>query len=254
MDGNVTVYGGNIKLQAGRVDFLGYEQLLDEAMQVAEMVSTMEVTEDSVKEVKKVLANVNKSLKALNDGRIAVKKEILKPYDAFQEQVREIESVVSAADSIVRSQVREFEEKEREVKKGELREIWDLRIEAYEYAKVMDFEDWLTPQMLNKSTPMKKAEEYMTSWLERVEREVETLSQMPNPDELIQIYKTNRDLAITLGIAKQKEEEKERIREVTQGLPKVKERFIFIIEDEQQANFAKLLLENNKIKFEMKKG
>ena len=95
------------------IDFKDYGKLLQEATIIAEKLNEMEVNEDNVKEQKKLLAAVNKSVKALNDRRISIKKELLKPYQDFENQVKEIEKVVKDADERLRTQVRELEEAER---------------------------------------------------------------------------------------------------------------------------------------------
>ena len=106
------------------INFHEYEKLKSEAIMISDYLSQMEVTEDNIKEQKKILARVNKSVKLLNDRRIAIKKEILEPYTVFESQVKEIEKIVKDADEVLRNQVREIEEREREEKKKKLKDIF----------------------------------------------------------------------------------------------------------------------------------
>lgn len=185
----------SIIVRTGEIYFQDYAKLLEEAKLVAQGVQQMEVTEDNVKEVKKILAKVNKSVKTLNDRRIEIKKQINAPYEVFAEQIKEIEKIVKDADEIVRNEVRMMEEQEREDKKQKLKSIWDARIELYEYSKIMNFEDWLEPSHLNKTESLKKSEQAMTDWLEFTERNIETLSTMQHSQKLIHEYKLCKDVA-----------------------------------------------------------
>ncbi len=157
----------NINLQVGSIDFPEYDNLLAQATEVAEYLKTLEVNEDNIKENKKILAKANKAIKELNDRRIKIKKAIMEPYEEFAEKVKNIESIVKEADELVRSQVRNLEEKEREEKKARIQEIWDKRIGAYEYAKIMTFGDFLKSKHLNKTTTLKKVEDEMVETLEK---------------------------------------------------------------------------------------
>ena len=104
----------SIEFIPGVINFKQYDVLLDQAEQVAEMIKSVVVTEDSVQESKKLLARSRKSLKTLNDERIRIKKELLKPYDVFAEQIKNIEKVVDEANQNINKQVRMIEEVERQ--------------------------------------------------------------------------------------------------------------------------------------------
>ena len=80
-----------VDYRPGEIVFDGYEDLLNQANQIADYLKTIEVTPDNIKENKKMLAKVNKSIKELNDRRISIKKEINKPYDDFALKIKEIE-------------------------------------------------------------------------------------------------------------------------------------------------------------------
>lgn len=88
------------KVIQGSISFPMYEELKDQALRVAKFVSSIDVTEDTVKQSKKLLATVNKSVKALEDRRIAIKKELLEPYSEFEAQVKEIVTIVKDAISL----------------------------------------------------------------------------------------------------------------------------------------------------------
>lgn len=229
------------------IQFNDYERLKKEADQVALRVKSVEVNEETVKETKKLLAKVNKSVKALEDRRKEVKRELLEPYQEFETKVKEIVNIVKEADNEVRSQVKELEEKERDEKKERLRDIWTLRIEQYKGSKVFDFEDWLTPQHLNKSFSINKAEDEMVEFLEKVERDIETLKGYEDNLSLISIYKETKDLGLTLSMRREEEEYRERLKKVIK--PAAPGVYIFTITNEKDAKLAEILLKEHRIEF-----
>lgn len=241
------VFETQIQAKEGVINFPGYKSLKKQAIEIAEHINTMEVTEDNVKETKKILATVNKAIKNLNDERIAIKKKMLEPYNIFESQIKEIESIVKTADERVRSGVRELEEKERELKREEIKEIWDLRIEQYELAKLFTFEDWLTPKHLNKSESLKKVEEDMVSFLEKSEQDIKVLKSMEDADDLILEYKHNKDLGFTIDLIETRKSIKKQQQKM---IGKVKEaEIVFIVKNEKDAKLVELLLKENDIEY-----
>lgn len=240
-----------LKVTPPTVEFTAYEELKSNALQVAEYVSQIEVNDDNIKEVKKILATVNRSLKDLNDRRIAAKKWILEPYDTFADQVKEIEKIVKDADTLIRDRARDLEEQERQAKAKEIRKLWDLRIEQYEYAKIMDFDHFMTPQYANKTFSMKKVEKEMVDTLEKFERDLKILSTMDNSKNLISNYIETQSLSIVLEIEKQRQKEQEQIEAVMKenDLAVEDKKYIFEVFTEKDYNFVKSLMENNQIKY-----
>ena len=242
----------NINLQVGSIDFPEYDNLLAQATEVAEYLKTLEVNEDNIKENKKILAQANKAIKALNDRRIKIKKAIMEPYNEFAEKVKNIESIVKEADELVRSQVRDLEAKEREEKKAQIQEIWDKRIGAYEYAKVMTFGDFLSSKHLNKTTALKRVEDEMVECLEKWEKDLKLLSGMEDAKDLIRAYSCLGDVTEAMNSVKLDKEELKRQEEILKNEDlEVKKIYIFKIKDEKDAKLAEMLLKENNIEFDM---
>jgi len=237
-----------IDIVQGKVSFPGYHDLKAQAEMIAGKISEMEVTEENIKDVKKTLAKVNKSVKALNDERIRVKKELTAPYEAFAEQVKEIETIVKSADEMVRSQVREMEEQERQQKKETLRGVFERRIEHYEYAKIFTFDEWLEPGHLNKSLSLTKAEEQMVEWLEQRERDIKILHGMQDRDELLQVYRVCQDVSMTIEEVEQKKKALQEMKAVWDEA----EQQVFMIKvfGKKDLMLAQVLLKENDIEFE----
>lgn len=235
-----------IKVTKGIIKFTGFEELKSQALEVAEFVSSIEVSEENVKEAKKLLAKVNKSINALEDRRIAIKKEILEPYNEFESKVKEIVGIVKEADTKVRDKVRELEEIEREEKRKEIEEIWNLRKQQYDFDFV-DFERFLTPQHLNKTTSIKKVEEEMVEFLEKVNKDLETIKVLSNSREVLIEYKDTLDFTEAVMKANDRKLAEEQMNVL---LGEDDEKFYIIrIENEKDFKLAKALLEANKVEF-----
>lgn len=238
-----------LEVVQGKVAFPHFEKLKEEAILVAQKIDEMEVTEENVKETKKTLARVNRAVKALNDRRIQVKKTLLEPYDAFAEQVKEIETIVKTADERVRQQVRDMEEADREEKKEHLRDIFEKRLAMYEYAKVMSFDDWIHSGHLNKSSTLAANEKDMTETLEKWERDIKMLSDMPHSEDLIREYRESKDIVIAIEAVKSVLAEKEKQKEVLQEVTG-KEEYLIKVFSKKDLKLAEMLLSENEIEFE----
>lgn len=233
--------------------FKDYSKLLSEATLIAEKLNEMEVNEDNIKEQKKLLAKVNKSIKELNDRRIAIKKEILEPYEMFNSQVKEIESVIKEADTRLRNQAREIEEAERVEKKKRIHEIWDLRMQQYDLAKMIEFEDWIQQSHLNKSMSMNKVEDEMVIFLEAVEKDLGVINDMDNSKEIMTEYLNTLSIAEAIEIVNSRIKAQEKQAEMLEKIGvETDKKYMFILNNEKDMKFAKMLLNENEIKFEIK--
>ena len=250
MKNELKIKDTSFKLVDGRIQFPDYERLMAEATEVNHYVKNIEVTDENIKESKKLLANLNKVVKQLNDRRIAIKKEILEPYDIFAGQIKSIEVIIKDADGVVRGQVRELEEAERLDKKAHIEEIWNMRIGMYEYAKIFDFDDFIQAKHLNKTISMKSVEEEMVDFLEKSEKDIKLLSTMEDSSSLIRLYKDEKDVAIVIEINKSIREEESRQAEKLQSEGvKVGKTYIFKVINEKDAKLAEMLLKENCIEY-----
>lgn len=249
---------GTLKLSSSVIEvvkpiitFPEYEELINEANRVADYIDSIELTDDNIQEVKGVLAKANRAIKELNDKRIAIKKEIMNPYDDFANQIKEIESIVKKADTRLRSEVRSVEEKERYRKREDIREIWNKRINQYEYAKLMDFEDFIQNKHMNKTTTMKSVEDEMVKFLESSENDLSLLAETERKNEAFELYKESKDLGIVINTIKKKVEQEERNKEILKEV-ETEETYIFTIKGKKDKNFVEMLLKENEIEFDVK--
>ena len=241
---------GRIWTKPGVVNFPGYESLRAQAVEVARIIQEMDVSEESIKDAKKMLATANKSIKELEDARIGVKKDLLEPYQDLETKIKEIVGIVRDAESEARSKIRQLEEQERDQKEEELRSIWGLRHRPYEKSLAfLEFEDWLTPQHLNKTMSIKKAEEDMTQWLEAKSRDVLVIMGMEYGVDILSEYKSCLDLGLAVATVKQRALDREKIERVMPKAEHTAPVTVFIIEDPKDAALTEMLMKSNNVTY-----
>lgn len=237
----------------GCVEFLEFETIKDQALKLASQIETVEVNEDNLKQSKKLLAAVNKRLKELEDKRIGVKKMMLEPYQIFEDQVKEIVSIVKEADEKVRQQVKYLEEFERLQKEEEVKQLFEKRIKHYSFKNLFGLNDFLKPKHLNKTTAIKAIEEEMIEFLEKIAADIKVIETMPNGEDVLSVYIEKKDLAATLTLLNDQEQRRKQI-EASQVIKKKNDDerlFEFSVFNEKDAKLVVMFMDNNNIRFTM---
>ena len=240
----------NLEFEVGKISFNDYENIKNKALKLSENLKTVEVSEENIKESKKLIAEVNKDVKKLEDYRIKVKKEMSKPYNDFEIQVKEIVKIVKEADEYVRSQIRELEEIERENKKAIVKEMFENKAKHYDFNEIITFDKFFKESMSNKTTSIDKIENELSEWLEQRKMDIEVIKSLKH-DEVLKEYLETFNLALAIENAKVKEEENKKIEEVMKKTEKSSKKYIFIISEEKDAKLAEMLLKENKINYIM---
>lgn len=244
-----------IQVIPGEIKFLAYEDLKKQAEEVAKTIEATTLTEENIKDCKKMLASANKAIKRLNDGRISIKKEILSPYDELAEKIKEIETIVKTADERLRQEIREVEEKEREYKKEKLRKIWDKRLEMSNLASIFTFDDFFEPSMANKTASIAKTEEEMASFIESKEKDIKYLSNLENSTMLINAYRECQDIALASEMVEReikRQEEVEKAIGKANEFEEVEKAYTLVIRGDKDYKLAIRLLKENEINFEVR--
>src|SRR5574344_298476 len=78
-----------------KIDF-NYEAIKAELSEKLERYNSLVVTEDSVSAAKKDKAALNKLKTALEDRRKEVKKDCLRPYEEFEQKIKELVGMIDA--------------------------------------------------------------------------------------------------------------------------------------------------------------
>jgi hypothetical protein len=238
-----------ITLQQGKINFPEYTKLKEQALLLAEWISGIEVDPENVKENKKLLAAVNKSVNELDTKRKAIKNCMLEPYLEFEEKVKEIMVIVKDADLIVREQVKALEEKERTEKKEVLEHIFNKRISHYSFRDLFTFEDFLKPQHLNKTVSIDSVDKEMVSFLSKITADLKAIESMPEAKDVLSCYMETKELAAALTMHQRNKEQKERIEKAQAIKAPAATLIAYLVSvkcyDQKELNFLELLLKAN---------
>ena len=175
---------------------------------------------------------------------------MLKPYNDFEAQVKEIVAIVKEADNIVRSQIREMEETERRNKKAVIKEMFEDKVKHYDFNDAITFENFFKENMANKTTSLDKLENELSDWLEQRKMDIGVIKNLGD-NEILKEYLETFNLAQSIENAKAREEKNKKVAEVMKTAEKSDKKYIFIISDEKDAKLTEMLLKENKIKYIM---
>lgn len=89
------------------------------------------VTEDTVKESKKDVAQLRKIIKEIEDSRKSVKKKWNEPYVQFEGKCKQLEALIQKPLEEIGSQIAVFEQKRIDEKKEHLASLYSENIEGY---------------------------------------------------------------------------------------------------------------------------
>ena len=167
-------------------------------------------TEDTVKEVKKVRADLKNQFEELEAQRKAVKNAVMEPYNSFQSVYDEfIGNKFKTADSTLKAKIGEVEGELKNKKETAVKEYFD------EYKKAVDV-DWLTFDMAGLNITLtvseKKLKEQAKDFVDRVAADVAAIAMQDDNAEIMVEYRKTRNLSQSLQIVKDRKEQMERMK------------------------------------------
>lgn len=171
------------------------------------------VTEDSVKDGKRFLADIRKEKKALDDERKAIKTQWMAPYDAFEKRAKQIIALYDEPVKIINDQLTEFEEQRKAMKRQEIEA-------AYDFVKG-DLADWLpldriyNPKWENATYSAKKVREDMELIFDQMKVSISTIKSMKSEFEAdaLRVLKETGSLQNAIAEINELQKQKERFME-----------------------------------------
>src|SRR5699024_8751105 len=125
---------------------------------VAEM-EQQEVTEENIQTSKKLIASINKQIKELDKERLAVKREIMTPYDELNEKIQLLKSELNKGVTHINVQIKEITDREQEERKLQIKDLFIKYQKSYNAPQWLTFDKFLAknPTLItNKATSAKK--------------------------------------------------------------------------------------------------
>lgn len=214
MEFEITTNLDTLRNQQITANFEAVNKWLDEELQP---YTSMVVTEDAIPAAKTSRANLNKLKSRVEDYRKEAKKAALEPYNAFEQKVKVLTGKIDAAIVNIDSQVKAYEQREKELKTSRLYAEWvtyaDGELAAYCPWNCVYNEKWA-----NKTYPVDDAIEEIKGALERTKGDLAAIRDMGGDDTpaLLQWYAQTHDLSAVVRKAnelttmRQREEQRKR--------------------------------------------
>ena len=146
--------------------------------------------ESNLDVAKKNLAMLNKASKALNDSRIEIEREFMKPFGEFKTVVSDTTKLISECSSKISDFVKKCDLKEAETKKATIFEYWqDKNFSLVSFDKIFE-QKWL-----NKTCKLKDVYSEIDKVIIKVQDDIKTIDAIGEDSEIIKsIYLNDLNL------------------------------------------------------------
>lgn len=154
---------------------------------------SLEVSENTVKEVKAVRSELAKDFKTLEEMRIQVKKKILEPYEAFERTYKScVSDIYKPADAQLKEKIDAVENELKERKKSELVEYFN----EYRASKGIDFPEFDRAGInITLSASLKSLKEQAKAFLDKVCDDLSLINMQEHSAEILVEYKQSLNVA-----------------------------------------------------------
>lgn len=173
-----------------KIEF-NYEEIIQEMEPTVTEKDSIYYSDEDIPVAKKDRAKFNTFKKAINDERIRMKKEYMKPFEEFEAKVKDINALADKAVIAIDKQIKEYEDNQKREKLDKIKALWTQM--AVPEGLTMDkvYEE----RMLNTSFSMKKVETCFELAIGKFNRDMATLAALPEFGfEAQQVYLSTFDI------------------------------------------------------------
>lgn len=159
-----------------------HEEIKQELAVRLEKYKGLQYSEEQIKDAKTDRATLNKFKSAIEDKRKEIKTKCLEPYDIFEKKIKEITALVDAPINEIDSQVKTFEQKQKDEKK-ELLEKSYIEIVG-DMKEILPLARLWNEKWLNATYKLSEAQKEMMYAVERTKTDLNTIDQMESEFKL----------------------------------------------------------------------
>lgn len=195
------------------IDF-NYLELKESLSEKLKIYKNAVYTEETIKEAKGDRAKLNKLSKAINDKKVEIKKEVLKPYEDFENKTKELISMITEATNNIDTQIKSFEDKQKNKKLQNIVAFFENNSE--ELKEMLNFDKIYNPKWLNTTYKMSDIEDEIKHVINKSRQDLEVIKTLNTEfeDILIDFYFKTLNLTETMGEKTRIEEQKKKIEEI----------------------------------------
>ena len=174
---------------------------------------------ETVQVVKDMRADLNRQFGALEDVRKAVKKQIMEPYDKFEEVYKEcVTDLFKRADADLKKKVDETENEIKNVCEQNLRAYFAELIQSREGVEWLEYERaGVKVDMASaKAKTPKKLMDTLKLFVDGVAQSVKTIEGMDDAAEIMVEYKATLDMGQSIATVQQRHKQAEAERQAAE--------------------------------------
>lgn len=206
--------------------------LSDEIDKKVSRALSLVVSDETVKEVKKVRAELNADFKDLEQKRKSVKEQVMNPYLQFEEIYKKyVTEKFKYADEELKKKISMVETEQLNAKSKEIKDYF----EEYKVSKNIDFITFENANInITLSASNKSLKEQAKEFIDKVSDDLALIDSQEHKEEILIEYKKslNVSLAITTVVNRYKElEELKKKQEVVEQQKQVKETTVAKVEE-----------------------
>lgn len=200
------------------------KELSIEVGQKVESAKSLICTEENVKTIKEVRANLNKEFKEVEKQRKTVKEQVLAPYMQFEEVYKQyISDKYRSADNDLKQKINLVEKELKEQKEQEIRDYF----EEYKKANDIDFITYDQAKInVTLSASKKSLKEQAKQFIDKIKDDLNLIETQEHKAEILVEYKQTLNVsnAITIvtnrfkAIEEEKNKQEEFIKEASKSV------------------------------------
>lgn len=147
-------------------------------------------TEENKKEIKETRTNIRKISNTLETRRKEIKKQILEPYELFNQKYDElVKNKLDKIDNELGQAIEEIEINQRTEKIVQLRFFFENYVEEYHLKDIIKFED--VGLNITLSASISSLKEQIKEFVEKVNNDINAINSCEDKEELLYEYKNN---------------------------------------------------------------
>jgi hypothetical protein len=190
-----------------------FEELKKELSDGLQKYKGMVVTEDGIKDAKSDRAKLNALYKAIDDKRKEIKKECMKPYDAFERKAKVLLEMIGSTSGEIDKQIKGFDELKKEEKRKEIEQFYSD--EVGELRDLLSFNKIYNDRWLNATYKLTDIQAEITAIVQKVNEDLAVINDLRGDfiTECKSKYLQTLDLSGALSYMRQLELDKQKLDE-----------------------------------------
>ena len=190
------------------------KEIRDTVKERLPMFDISNYSEDDIGKAKLDKASLNKASKALNNKRIEIEKEFMKPFAEFKDVINETVKLISECSSKIDNVVKQSDLKYKENKKKIIRTYFDER-----NTNLVDFDKVFKEAWLNKTIKEKNVFVDLEQILASIKKDIEVIESMAEDFNVLKtFYLDSLNINSTIQYANRLREQREVARQTKEEI------------------------------------